>query len=43
MPVPVTKLTRLESGSYNPSLDLLVKVAKNLGKVYLVRECGVDL
>lgn len=27
-----SNISRLESGSYNPSLDLLVKVAKSLGK-----------
>ncbi|MGB4438762.1 MAG: helix-turn-helix domain-containing protein, partial [Sedimentibacter sp.] len=24
--------SRLESGAYNPSLDMLIKVAKSLGK-----------
>ena len=27
-----SNISRLESGSYNPSLDFLVKVAKSLGK-----------
>ncbi len=27
-----SNISRLESGTYNPSLDLLVKVAKSLGK-----------
>lgn len=27
-----SNISRLESGSYNPSLDMLVKVAKSLGK-----------
>lgn len=27
-----SNISRLESGSYNPSLDFLVKIAKSLGK-----------
>ena len=27
-----SNISRLESGSYNPSLDFLVKIARSLGK-----------
>ncbi|MBV1758783.1 MAG: helix-turn-helix transcriptional regulator [Dethiosulfatibacter sp.] len=27
-----SNISRLESGSYNPSLDFLIKIAKSLGK-----------
>lgn len=32
-----SNISRLESGNYNPSLDLLIKVAKCLGKDLLVQ------
>lgn len=31
-----SNISRLESGSYNPSLDFIIKIAKSLGKeVYI--------
>ena len=32
-----SNISRLESGRYNPSLDFLVKVAKELGKQLQIR------
>ena len=32
-----SNISRFESGSYNPSLDFLIKVAKSLGKELIVQ------
>ncbi len=32
-----SNISRLESGSYNPSLDLLIRVARGLGKELRIR------
>lgn len=37
-----SNISRLERGTYNPSLDYLVKVAKSLGKEVHIELCDVE-
>lgn len=40
--IPRTNITRFESGSYNPSLEMMVRIAAALGmkvRIELVEEC----